>query len=477
MKILRMSVLLAGLLALVAASALAMPVPDILMLHMDEGTGTTAYDSAGYANNGSFGGDPQWAPGRLGAYALEFDGDDSLTCVNHASLNPTGAMSVEAWVRLTAPLADQGSFAAPIYKYGGNAGYYLEMASAWDPPVGATHFGLRDGVGVFHGTREKGQPDDLGWHHIVGTFNGSVQKLYIDGVEEASSPWSDTIGVNTGNLRIGVNGFEGVIDEMAIYSRGLTADEVWQRYTGPQPPANVLILHMDEGSGNTAYDASGNHNDGTLSPSANPPGWTAGKFGSALDLDGVNDSINCGDDASLNLTDAFTIEAWVKHQGTQSYNFGPVVGKRGGSAGYMFGARSNRTLTLTLDGWTTTKTSAATVNDDDWSFVAAVFDGASNLMGVYIDGTWQTWSDGSIPSFIHTTARGLAIGQEYDSETYHFYNFNGLIDEVAIYNYALTKAQLDGRYAGGPPITPEPATVALMAAGVLGMLRRRRRVV
>jgi len=447
------------------------------MLHMDEGMGTTAYDAAGHADDGIFSGDPQWVSGRLGDYAIELDGNDTLACGNHASLNPTGAMSVEAWVRLTAPLADQDSFAAPIWKYGGNAGYYLEMCSAWDPPVGATHFGLRDGGGSFHGTREKGQPDDLGWHHIVGTFSGSVQKLYIDGVEEASSSWSGTIGVNTGTLQIGRGGFKGVLDEVAIYSRGLTPDEVWQRYTGPQPMADVLVLHMDEGPGNTiTYDATPNHNDGTLSPPANPPVWTTGRFGAALDLDGIDDAINCGNDASLDLTTAFTVEAWVKHQGTQSYNFGPVVGKRGGSAGYMFGARSNRTLTLTLDGWTATKTSAATVKDDDWSFVAAVFDGASSLMGVYIDGTWQTWSDGSIPSFIHTTTRGLAVGQEYHSETYHFYNFNGLLDEVAIYSYALTKAQLDGRYAGGPPTAiPEPATVALVGAGVLALLRRRKR--
>jgi len=65
--------------------------------------------------------------------------------------------------------------------------------------------------------------------------------------------------------------------------------------------------HFDEGSGTTAYDTSGNDNDGTI----NGATWVDGKFGRALDFDGVDDYVEIPDDSSLDITEAITIEAWV----------------------------------------------------------------------------------------------------------------------------------------------------------------------
>jgi len=76
---------------------------------------------------------------------------------------------------------------------------------------------------------------------------------------------------------------------------------------------DVGIWHFDENTGTIAYDSSGRGNDGTLKPNAvNRPQWTMGINGSALNFDGIDDYVEVFDDNTLDLTDAITIEAWMK---------------------------------------------------------------------------------------------------------------------------------------------------------------------
>jgi len=77
----------------------------------------------------------------------------------------------------------------------------------------------------------------------------------------------------------------------------------------PNPDGNtILMLNVDEGTGNP-QDSSGKGNHGTITGAT----WTTqGKFGNALEFDGVNDMVNCGNDESLNITDRITVEAWIK---------------------------------------------------------------------------------------------------------------------------------------------------------------------
>jgi len=81
---------------------------------------------------------------------------------------------------------------------------------------------------------------------------------------------------------------------------------------------------FDEGGDNKAYDGSGNGNVGTLTNMNNTgnatSGWTAGKYGSALQFDGVNDYVNAGNGASLNIANAITVEIWTKPSATSGWN-------------------------------------------------------------------------------------------------------------------------------------------------------------
>src|SRR4030065_1212158 len=71
-----------------------------------------------------------------------------------------------------------------------------------------------------------------------------------------------------------------------------------------------LVAHwkLDEGSGNTVYDSGTSGNDGTFE---SDPQWVAGYYGGALEFDGTDDNIDCGNDDSFNITDEITLSAWI----------------------------------------------------------------------------------------------------------------------------------------------------------------------
>ena len=78
---------------------------------------------------------------------------------------------------------------------------------------------------------------------------------------------------------------------------------------------------FDDGTDPTK-DSSGNNNHGYLKPDGSEPAWiNEGMFGKALDFDGLNDYINCGNNSLFNLVDEFTIEAWIKSESLQNINF------------------------------------------------------------------------------------------------------------------------------------------------------------
>jgi hypothetical protein len=132
-----------------------------------------------------------------------------------------------------------------------------------------------------------------------------------------------------------------------------------------QSDANTVALwHFDEGSGSVVSDASGNGNDGTIGGAT----WTNdGKFGPALQFDGENDFVRVADNASLDLTEEVTVEAWIRGQGadytsvTQQTNigYGPQFQILGDTLFCVFSNSSQiftgRMNILDGTGWTVTQ--------------------------------------------------------------------------------------------------------------------------
>jgi len=200
--------------------------------HLDEGTGTTAYDTSGNGNNGIINGGAAWTDGKF-KKALHFDGtDDYIDCGNDASLNPTNAITVIAWAKQDASTSDNYRDIIAKWRYGDQSNQSYLLSS------------LNNKVSFWVYTDEQQSITsttniyDGEWHHIAGTFDGSTQKIYIDGTQENSASVSGTIQSTPNEpTYIGwryngmdTNHFPGYIDEILIFNRALNNDEITDIY-------------------------------------------------------------------------------------------------------------------------------------------------------------------------------------------------------------------------------------------------------
>jgi concanavalin A-like lectin/glucanase superfamily protein len=180
------------------------------------------------------------------------------------------------------------------------------------------------------------------WHHVAGTYDGDTLRLYVDGTEVGHGTETSVqipYGLpTTDDLYIGEFGgrykkvcankqhaFLGDVDEVAVWTRALTAGEVSRRSLG-QIPGNTSGLgglwHLDDGKGNTVVDASLNANKGHQR--GNPLTWIPGRSSSALRLSG-GESVEIADSSTLE-SQTLTVEASLRaSQSPGSLRY--VVGK------------------------------------------------------------------------------------------------------------------------------------------------------
>jgi fibronectin type 3 domain-containing protein len=232
--------------------------------------------------------------------------------------------------------------------------------------------------------------------------------------------------------------------------------------TGP-PAGLVAAYSFDQGSGTTLPDLSGNGNNGTISGAT----WsTSGKFGSALSFNGTNNIVNISDSASLDLTTGETLEAWVNPTALgnawrtvlfkeQSGNFAYDLYANGTGASKVPAAEVYIGADRTVGG-------TAQLALNTWAHLAATYDG--NALRLYVNGTQvgQLLQVGSIA----TSTGALRIGGNTPFGEY----FAGLIDEVRIYNRALSATEIQSdmnRSVANPDTTPPSAPGTLTATGTL----------
>jgi len=199
----------------------------------------------------------------------------------------------------------------------------------------------------------------------------------------------------------------------------------------------VLWLLFDDRSGSEALDRSGKLNRGTLYG----PTWVAGKIGSALSFDGVNNSMQVADSTSLRLTSALTIAAWIYPKSAGELAYGRIVSKRD-SANYAFSMGGGTSVFVYLDATAYASTGTGRVPYNVWSFVAVTFDKTlpSNQVKTYVNGVLK--GTGTRTTDIPTSTYPLIIGNRLALDRC----FDGTIDEVRIYNRALTAAEIKRHY-------------------------------
>jgi len=136
------------------------------------------------------------------------------------------------------------------------------------------------------------------WQHVIVRWDGSKVYLYKNGVQIYSTNASGTLtaGTSCGQRfgqtdSCGGGGFyNGNLDEVRVYNRALSPNEVPQLYNFAPGPR--VELKMEEGSGTSANDTSGNGRTGTLNGN---PVWSTGKYGKGVKMDGTGDNISVSD--------------------------------------------------------------------------------------------------------------------------------------------------------------------------------------
>jgi hypothetical protein len=409
----------------------------------DPGEGTTIEDLSGDGHTATIHGAKWTLHGRYGG-AMEFNEHEEtyLSVPDSPELDLTEEFTLEAWVR-----PEEGRRWQPIVdkQIGGGEG---EERDAWwlyaagpDPqrPWGGTEHAAGGG-------HEVAAPEPLApevWSHVALTFDGAVERLYVDGVLVDSGPAEAPLETG-GEVEIGGatetgDFLFGRLDEVRIYDRVLGQPAVAADMETPiQTPkkAPVAEYSFDEGeeAGATVEDLAG-ENDGTIEGAER---ITHGRYGGAMEFGGEPDCVTVPDSASLQLGEEFTVEAWVR---PDALFHGPIISKAAEltpSYELAIGSTGNGLVQGWAGGYDeyaeTEVHSAQKLEPHVWTHLALTYDGA--YLRLYVDG--QLAGSSTHAEFVLESGGPLTIG----CSTVEGQWFEGRIDEVRLYERALGEGEV-----------------------------------
>ncbi|OHA45306.1 MAG: hypothetical protein A3G59_00875 [Candidatus Taylorbacteria bacterium RIFCSPLOWO2_12_FULL_47_20] len=422
-------------------------------------------------------------PGVLGQ-ALYFDGSsDYITIPHNSSLKPSAQITISAWVK-----PDVGSLDSLLEIYRKEDGTDRHLfsfqnsanCSGGGGTGGCLSFGISTGGSYAELDVNIDKDNYEGkWSHLTATYDSLNKIIYRNGAQIGSVGATGAIGTTgTAASRIGAypegaEYFKGSIDDIRVYSRALIAPEIYQLYSfgktkiattnsgkisglvghwtfdGPDLLQNVRDRSLQGNRGLFIPGASGNTST-TTAP---------GKIGQALSFDGVDDKVAVDDSSSLDLTD-FTISMWFKRKGagtvggfagcfSNGVEFLTSKGLGGGDntgidSNWALGVvQSTAKLAACFEGTTGTdyilSAGATTILNDRWYHVALTHTAASTV--VYLDAAVDA-SRGTTANPANNNIKvGIGYGTEGASSAADGL-FNGLIDDVRIYNRALSAAEV-----------------------------------
>ena len=222
-------------------------------------------------------------------------------------------------------------------------------------------------------------------------------------------------------------------------------------------PGLVAAYSFNEGSGTSVADAAGNGNTGTISGAT----WTtAGKFGNALSFSGNSAWVTINDSALLHLTTGMTLEAWVSPT-TVNSAWRDVIYK--GDDNYFLEATTSSggkpSVGTTIGGVNANLYGPSVLPRNTWTHLASTYDGAT--VQLYVNGTMVASRAQTGP--LVTSTNPLQIG----GDSIYGQTFQGKIDEVRIYNRALSAAEIKSDM--NLAISSSPKAAMINASGTGGV--------
>jgi hypothetical protein len=424
--------------------------------NFEENIGTTTKDISGN-NITSTLTNTTWTTGKTGS-GLNFDGATSNIGTS-LSFSGLTAYTSEAWVK-----------ANHINGTGDHASYgFTVMAASPDPsnlPLWLSVLGSEIRTVNFSNSAQMTSGANITtgvWYHIAVTAveNGTVQ-VYVNGLLKGTftAGSTDAIGNFTiGDLRPGrqIN-FDGAIDNVRVYNYVRTPAQIAYDFNRGQP---IAQWKFDECQGSIVHDSSGNHNDGTITIGSNgsqnslgtcqsgtSAAWingASGKYNASISLDGNDDYISgVGTSSLTNITNG-SISFWVysKGRGTFAGNNQEAKFLFSSSRPQIYGTGQ---ISIYWAGASNEYPGGVALPDNIWTHVVVIWQNAGSGT---TNGNISIYYNGVIKKSISNLILPINTSSGFDIGGYGSSPLNGQMDDVRIYNYALTLEQIKQLYNNG----------------------------
>ena len=395
---------------------------------LDETSGTLAADSSGNGFDGTYENGPILGGSGVHGYAAAFDGsNDVVRVADNASLSITNQLSISAWVKFDSVSGEQR-----LVSKGQSNGYYLILRNS----SGKFLFRCR-GLSGSEDVESNYTPVANKWIHVVGIYDGSSLRIYIDGQLDNQVSASGNISVASTDLTLGDRSSGGVeldgqLDEVRLYDYGLTDAEIAELYG--------LMAHwkLNETSGTTAVDSSGNSATGTVTGTT---AWTDGIRSGAIDF--TPDS-HIEVNSLMNQPESFSVAGWA------NLDAADAGGAEIANVGNYFGLRLNSGTGLQqvvafyrhTSSWNYVAFDRDAVGEG-WHQYVATFDDVTDTFRLYMDG--EQVATTSPTQSLSWTGQGSVsrIGAHTSDTSFHF---DGKLDDVMVYNRAMFPEEIAEHY-------------------------------
>lgn len=434
----------------------------------DENTGTSASDYGDKDNTLSFAGSNSnlsWVPGKVGAGVKNNASSNSGLSVTDPAdgsldFNATDSFTISLWARLPTTgvihrLIQKGGFTS------GEPAYRLRTSTGGIPSCG-----LHDGTTADNNTADTNVTDG-NWHHIVCVRNGSTDafQIYIDGVLEDNDTDNTSLSLENANAfevfdPSGTVHAGDTVDNIKIFRYALTASQVVYEYNRGAP---YKWWKLDECQATTAYNSTGNGNNGTITPggSGNTAAgacgsgtstemWndgTTGKRNGSLGFDGTNDYVDLGD-VGITAHTNWSIAFWANKTSSAA---NPTVYSEGASGSWpntmlsIYYGDTSESLGGGIRVWygstaATILSYATNLADSSWHHVVITQSSATDRK-LYVDGKLVDTDTTNISPLSAASLNTASLGAGNNAGTREQF-FEGQIDDVRIYTYDLSASQI-----------------------------------